>query len=80
MDAHLASTMTAQLQDSVAALESARAELWQLIDDSHPAPQQTLQSAVRYWAAVRRMMIWLAAHRRIHDFSVLPVRLSSDPD
>jgi hypothetical protein len=67
----LETEVTLELQNAATALDSARAELWALIEDSRPLPDEILQSAIRYWAAVRKLRLWLG------EYGQLGVRLEA---
>jgi hypothetical protein len=58
--------IAAGLQQATAALQSARAELQRNIDDPRLFPDETLQSGIRYWAAVRNLTICLRLQQRLH--------------
>ena len=70
----LESGVTLQLQRAATTLESTRAALWHLIDDSRPLPDETLQSAIQYWAAVRRLSMWLGRYRELRSAPIPPFR------
>jgi hypothetical protein len=70
----LESAVTQQVLTAAGTLESARAALWELIDDSQPFPEEISQSAIRYWAEVRRLRMWLGAYRELHNVPVLPIQ------